>query len=320
MKYITKTLLSVLLLTVAVFCFILPQKSINQKETQVTPKYKTIRISEDDGLKNLLEYIGLFFLVITAWQWRKELGFDSFGFISKQPEITGTDPDDRDNDEGDIPPKSPLPPTSHSVDNITPNSKDDYVNFQLQEKLREVIAILENNPNSITNASIISHKIGVSKSTAQRYLFELLKRNIIRKDTFPGSISSVYSLVSSFDNMAIDYFIKEIIPKDEKVISDYRYVRLKSRYEIDALIKTENTNYVIELKYSKSGTISMINRGVEQLIKIEEYLEMEPINLVLLIVTPKEKIRLIEQQSFEGKRNLKTYFIEEEKITSPING
>lgn len=320
MKYIPKAILSVLLMTAAVFCFILPQKTINQNETQVTAKYKTVRITEDDGLKNLLEYIGLFSLVISAWQWRKELGFDSFGFISKQPELKGTDPYNRYNDEGDILPKSPLSPTLPSVEENTPISEDDYTNFLFQEKLREIIAVLESNPNSITNASIISQKIGVSKPTAERYLFELLKRNIIRKDTFPGSRSSVYSLASSLDNRAIDYFIKEIIPRDEKIISDYRYVRLKSRYEIDALVKTSNANYVIELKYSNSGLISMINRGVEQLMKIEEYLEMESIKLVLLIITPKDKIKSFEQHLFTGKRNLKTYIIEEEKITNPNNG
>jgi DNA-binding Lrp family transcriptional regulator len=316
MKYIAKTLLSILLIAAAVFCFVLPQKTINQKEYQVTSKHKTVRITENDGLKNLLEYIGLFLLVITAWQWRKELGFDSFGFISKQPELTGTDPDDRDNDEGDIPPDSPPSPTPPTIDYLTPTSDEEYTNFQSTEKLKEIISILENNPNSITNVSIISNNIGVSTHTAQRYLFELLKRNIIRKDTFPGSRSSVYSLVSSLDNKAVDYFIKEFIPKDERVISDYRYVRLKSKYEIDAIVKTDRTNYVIELKYNKSGTTRMINRGVEQLMKIEEYLEMEPTDLILLIVTPKENIKSMEQHSFEGKRNLKTYIIEEEKITT----
>jgi Uncharacterized conserved protein len=319
MKYIAKTLLSILLLTAAVFCFVLPQKTINQKEYQVSSKHKTVRISENDGLKNLMEYIGLFLLVITAWQWRKELGFDSFGFISKQPEITGTDPDDRDNDVGDIAPDSPTPPPLSSRTFQTITSDEEYQNFQLTEKLKEIISIFENNPNSITNVSIISNKLGVSIPTAQRYLFELLKRNIIRKDTFPGSRSSVYSLVSSLDNRAVDHFIETIIPKDEKVISDYRYVRLKSRYEIDAIVKTDRTNYVIELKYNKRGTTQIFNRGVEQLMKIEEYLEMEPIDLVLLLVTPKEYIKSIEQYSIEGKRNLKTYIIEEEKITMPNN-
>lgn len=320
MKYFAKTLLSIILLAAAVFCFVLPQKTINQKEYQVTSKHKTIKITEDDGLKNLLEYIGLFLLVITAWQWRRELGFDSFGFISKQPEITGTDPDDRDNDEGDIPPNQPNSPTAPTVEYFTPTSDEEYKNIQFTDKLREVISIFENNPNSISNVSIISQKIGVARPTAQRYLFELLKRNIIRKDTFPGSRSSVYSLVSSIDNRAVDYFINEFIPKDEKVISDYRYVRLKSQYEIDAIVKTDLTNYVIELKYGKSGKTLMINRGVEQLMKIEEYLEMEPIDLILLLVTPKDNIKSIEQYSFEGKRNLKTYIIEEEKITTPNNG
>lgn len=319
MKYIAKIFISVLLLTAAVFCFIIPQKTINQREFQITPKYKTVKITESDGLKNLLEYTGLFLLVITAWQWRKELAFDSFGFISKQPEITGTDPDDRDNDEGDTPPKLSSSPTTLHLDDITLTSDQEYTNFQLQEKLREIISIIESNPNSITSVSIISNKIGVSRPTAQRYLFELLKKNIVRKDTFPGSRSSVYSLASSLDNKAVDYFINEFIPNNENVIGDYRYVRLKSRYEIDAIIKTDHINYVIELKYNKSGATNILDRGAKQLMKIEEYLEMEPINLILLIVTPKENVKTLEQYLFKAKRNLDIHIIEEEKITTPNN-
>jgi DNA-binding Lrp family transcriptional regulator len=318
MKHIIKTLLSLVLITAAVFCFVLPKKTINQREHQITGKHKTVKITENEGLKNFLEYIGLFLLVITAWQWRKELGFDSFGFISKQPEISGTNPDDRDSDAGDIPPSQPSTPTLPLLDDIKSTKEDkDYLNFQLHEKLKEIISILENNPNSITNANIISNKIGVSIPTAERYLFELLKRNIIRKDTFPGSRSSIYSLASSFDNRAIDYFINERIAKDENVIGDYRYVRLKSKYEIDAIVKTDLTNYVIELKYYKSISINVLSRGVEQLIKIEEHLDLQPINLVLIIVVPRQSIKQIEQHSFAGKRNLKIQLIEEEKITTP---
>lgn len=72
-------------------------------------------------------------MVFAAWQWRKELGFDSFGFISKQPEITGTNPDDRVNDEGDTPPDAPTPP----ITNYQPTAgNDEYTNFQLTEKIK----------------------------------------------------------------------------------------------------------------------------------------------------------------------------------------
>ena len=94
----------------------------------------------------------------------------SFGFISKQHEITGTNPDDRDNDEGYILPDAPIPPTPPITNYQPPAGNDEYTYFQLTEKLRELISILENNPNSITNTSVIANKVGVSKPTAQRYL------------------------------------------------------------------------------------------------------------------------------------------------------
>ncbi len=319
MKYFVKVLISILLLAASVFCFVFPEKTISQKEYQVTTKQKTVEITENDGLKKLLEYAGLFLLVITAWQWRKELGFDSFGFISKQPEISGTDPDDRENDVGDIPLSLPSIASKSLPKELKPTAEQEYMNFNFQEKLKEIIAILEDNPNSITNARIIAHKLGVTKQTADRYLFELLKNNVIRKDTYPGSRSSVYSLVKSSDNRVIEYFLKEIIEKDENVIGDYRYVRLKSKYEIDAIIKTERTNYVIELKYKTNDFSSVLNHGIKQLIKIEEHINLEPLELILIIVMPRQKKKSIEKQSFIGKRNLKIHIIEEEILATFSN-
>jgi hypothetical protein len=317
MKYFKKVIVTIFLIAASVACFIIPNKTINQTEFQVSEKLKQIKISEKNGLKNLLEYVGLFFLVIAVWQWRKEFGFDSFGFISRHPEISGTNPENRDSDENDIPPRPPSSPLGSRIHEFKTSESGEFENFEIQEKINEIIAILNQNPNAITNATIISRKLGVSRQTAERYLFELLKNNLLRKDTYPGSMSSVYSLVNSTDNRAIDFFIQEIIPKDEKVISDYRYVRLRSRYEIDAIIKTEKTNYIVELKYSKTESDILLNRGIEQLILIEEQIKIEPIELILIIVTLKLKNKISEVKEFTGKRNLKVYRINEDLITSP---
>ncbi len=63
--------------------------------------------------------------------------------------------------------------------------------------------------------------------------------------------------------------------------------------------------------------MDLINRGVEQLIKIEEQINLEPINLILIVVVPKQMQKSIKEKSFSGKENLKIYIIEEEIITTP---
>jgi hypothetical protein len=312
-KYILKIPLTAILGISGYFCFVIPEKVIIQNEFQVTNTYKNITTIEDDGLKKFLEYIGLFLLVIAAWQWRKEVGFDSFGFISKQPDVNPTNPNDRANDEGDAPPDK-TPPISSVSD-----SKEDVVEFkefQRNDKLNMILGLMRENPNSITNASIIANKIGVSRNTAEMYLFELMKERLVRKDTYPGSRSSVYSLTNSLDNLAVDHFIKNNL-ESEEIYSDYRFVRLKSKYEIDALIKTSKTNYIIETKFLRKISTEILNKGIQQLLILEEEINLEPVSLVLLIVGSIDSIKEIQLEKLSIKENLKIYLIDKDKITAP---
>ena len=294
-------------------CFVSSEKVITQKEIQVSETFKKTTTKEDEGLKKFLEYIGLFLLVIAVWQWRKEIGFDSFGFISKQPDFIPTDPSDRDNEEGDTPQeRTPL----IKPDNLTESVVDEFEEFTRNEKLSAIIELMRENPNSITNANILSNKLGLPRRTIERYLFELMKRKFVRRDTYPGSRNSVYSLHNSLDNLAVDYFIKNNL-KSEEIIGDYRFVKLKSKYEIDALIKTSKTNYVIETKFLSQISTDILNRGIKQLLRIEEEINLEPVSLVLLIVGSLDLIQEIDLDKLSVKENLKIYLIDKDKITTP---
>lgn len=310
-KYLIKTLITAILGISGYFCFIVPEKVTIQKEVQVTEKFKKSTTTEDDGLKKFLEYIGLFLLVIAAWQWKKEVGFDSFGFISKQPDVNPTNPDNRYNDEGDTPLEyTPLIVPDKDFD----SNVDEFNKFKKSEKMRMILELMRENPNSITNSSIISHKIGISNITAEKYLFELMKKKLVRKDIYPGNRSSVYSLTNSLDNLVVNYFIKKHL-ESEDIYGDYRFVRLKNRYEIDALIKTSKTNYIIETKFLQQISSAIINNGIKQLLKLEEEINLEPIFLILLIVGSNDSIKKIEIEKFIIKENIKIYLIDKDELT-----
>lgn len=312
-KYILKILLTLTLLFSGYLCFISSEKVIIQKEIQVSKTFKKTTTTEDEGLKKFLEYIGLFLLVIAVWQWRKEIGFDSFGFISKQPDFIPTDPSDRENDEGDTPQeKTP----SIEPDNLTESLVDEFEEFTRNEKLSAIIEFMRENPNSISNVSILSNKLGLPRRTIERYLFELMKKKLVRRDTYPGSRNSVYSLNNSLDNLAVDYFIKNNL-KSEEIYGDYRFVKLKSKYEIDALIKTSRTNYVIETKFLNQTSTNILNRGIKQLLRIEEEINLEPVSLVLLIVGSLNSMQEIDLEKLSVKDNLKIYLIDKNEITTP---
>jgi len=310
-KYFVKVILTLALLIASYFCFTSKKKLIIQREIQLTENIKKISSEEEDGLKKLLEYIGLFLLVIAAWQWRKEVGFDSFGFMSKQPDVKPTDPENRENNEGDVAPKNH---TAIPLNlRFTPSKSTEFANFRFNEILNKILHFMNENPNSITNVSVIANKFGLSRNTAERYLFELMKNKLIRKDTYPGSRGSIYSLTNSIDNKAIDLFIIRELDRTQ-IISDYRYIRLKLKYEIDALIKSTNLNYLIELKYMTKYSTNIIESGIKQLLRIEELIDVEPLILILLLLGPKDELNKCKIHDFEIKSNMKVIKIDKKEI------
>ena len=316
-KYFLKTLLTIALVSSSWLCFTYSNKEIRQNEVQISNTFKKTTTTEDDGLKNFLEYIGLFLLVLAAWQWRKELSFDSIGILSKQPDINNQDPTIKPVNPEDIPPPPPVSTTTTTTTE-PPFDKgfEDFREFINNEILDRILLLMRENPNSITNASIIANKLGLSKEDVERFLFELMREKLIRKDIYPGSKNPIYSLTNSFDNLAIDNFIDNI-KESEEIFGDYRYVRIKNKYEIDAIIKTNKTNYIIETKFIKGYNLSAIQRGIQQLLKIEEEINLPPTTLTLIIVGTRENLELIKDDRFIIKENLIIIKIDIEKITMP---
>ena len=87
---------------------------------------------------------------------------------------------------------------------------------------------------------------------------------------------------------------------------------MKGKFEIDALVKTSKTNYIIETKFIRSITPSVIlNRGIQQLLLLEEELNLEPVTLVLLVVGSSEAIEKVDVTRFSVKENLRIYKIDD---------
>ena len=294
-----KTILSLLFIGLSFLCFYFPTKSI----TSVVYKYcneKTITI-EDDGTKLFFNYIGLFLLIMAIWIWKKELKINQFGFIGGN-DIEPTDPETF--------PKQPT--TDSQTTNKTEGSEkgiDNSTNFETfkaQELKNKVVAYFKENPNGLTNANILATKFGYSTETIKRVLFELMKENIVRRDTYPGSMKANFSYSISIENRAIDDFTKHL---KTEILSDNRFIRVSQQYEVDAIIKTYLMNYVIEVKNMDSFLTKRIDEAVKQLMTIEEHIKIEPLKLVLIIVTKKKpEMQFIEE--YQNIENLSIYFFE----------
>jgi predicted transcriptional regulator len=194
--------------------------------------------------------------------------------------------------------------TNESEKEIEKNT--DFETFKMQELKNNVIDYYKQRPHGITNTNILASKFRISTSTIQRILFKLMKENIVRRDTYPGSGKAIFSYSASIENRAIDHFAKNL---NTEILSDNSFVRVSQRYEIDAIIQTSLMNYVIEVKSLDNFLIKRVDDAVNQLMKIEEHIKLSPIKLVLIIATKKKfEIQLIEE--YMNIENLSISFFE----------
>lgn len=288
-----KSILSVLFTGLSFLCFYFPTKSI----TSIAYKHcneKTVTI-EDDGSKLFFNYIGLFLLIMAIWIWRKELKINQFGFIGGN-DIEPTDPKTfpKQPTPEDTPPATKTGDDEKQIDKTT-----DFESYKAEELKNKITTYFKERPYGLTNATILSAKFGVSRLSIERVLFELMKENIVRRDTYPGSGKANFSYRASIENRAIDDFIKLL---KTEILSDNRFVRISQRYEADALIQTSLMNYVIEVKRMDNITTKLIDDSIKQLMTIEEHVKLSPLKLVLVIATNRNQNRNLfdEYQEIEN--------------------
>lgn len=137
-----------------------------------------------------------------------------------------------------------------------------------KEEIRKVLIEILTEVGTITHFLPIEYKTGLSKATIENYLIELAQENIIRIDRPKGRLNKTFSLTESNENLIIDAFVKTL---GDSFIEEQRYVR-KNHYEIDAIIKTSETIYVVEVKNSKylnpqsvKSTIDRLNKSRKEI-------------------------------------------------------
>ncbi|MEN8229311.1 MAG: hypothetical protein ABFS38_14225 [Bacteroidota bacterium] len=295
-----KILLTIALIVIAFACFYFPKAIETTRTISVDPivAMKT----DNSGFIKFIQYIGLFCMVFSVWIWRNLLKISSVGFIGG-PDIKSGDPETID---------SNFKKESISEPEVPPTNTE-YEKHKLDEKKRAIINLMEESYTSITRISSLAHKLKLSKGIIEMCLFELQRDGIVRKDVVPGSLVGNYSMTDSWINRGIDNFRNTLNGRNEAIISDLRYLQIRN-LDIDALIETDNHNYVVEVKsLSKHLDSKVIERGIKQLLNIEEELKSKKaVKLVLLFVLHKDfdlNIDHLEDEFSDVKDNLEiTYF------------
>lgn len=268
-KHWIKIALTIFLLGAAFICFYFPD-AVEITET-VCSNPNIEQKTNNYGFIKLMHYIGLFCLVFSVWIWREILKIDSIGIIGGSS-LRSADP------------KVFNKNLSHESKS---NSVDrDFKENELNDAKKAIVQIMRESYSSVTRITLLSSKLKIPRNTIERCLFQLQIEGIVRKDIVPGTLVGNYSLSDSWLNRAIDDFRSNLIKSKVKVVSDLRYVKINSNREIDALIETEQNNYVIEIKsISKHIDSKVIERGIKQLLVIEEdFKSQKPLQLVLIFV------------------------------------
>lgn len=276
MARIRKSLLSILLVVVAFACFIFmpPSKSQTVSQTIEVPpngqRTETL-VTEHPGVAKLLELIGIGSLVLAAWLWRKELGITQLGFISgTAPTISQQDAGSpqRSRDESGPPPGLDLSALSAEMGDAETRQRLEHI-MQMFQRLHSV------------NVAHVARELGISTHTAKTYLFLLTKTGQLRADGFPRR--TIYTPARSLENRILDT-VKQKLSESHGVLSERRYVRVKRMYEVDSLLESEDTTFIIEAKVLRSeNAVSRLDNWILQILFVAKELQTRKLACVLAL-------------------------------------
>jgi hypothetical protein len=269
-------------------CFHFPPKPYS--ESIKISKEKTV-VLEFNNESKLFEWIGILFLALAVWTWRKELKLTGVGPLSGQPLV-----EQREAKEVELEMKE-----DEQIQDIEISALRGFKKDQSEKRKKRILELAEK--HRAIDKLIVSRDLQITSHVAETYLYLLTKEGKLRQDGFPRSI---FTLTNSIENRAIDK-IKSILEIKGDIIFERRFVKVQRKYDIDALLKNNDQTFLIEIKYMRSQFSNRIlNIAYTQLIDAAKELKEKNLELYLIIVTPtkvlKNKIKkVVENYTFDSK-------------------
>ena len=275
MKGSRKVLLSVLLVLISISCFVFMPPSQSQSVSStitVSPEEQRTEelVTQSSGIANLLKWMGIVAFVLAAWLWRKELGITHLGPLAGPDPITqqkaGAPP--KPPDESGLPPSLDLGAVSAEMADAETKQRLEHI-MQMFQKAYSV------------NVSHVTRELGVTMHTAKTYLFLLAKSGQLRADGFPKH--TIYTPAHSIENRILDA-TRQHLSKTHGVLSERRYVRIRRMYEVDALLESDETTFLVDAKIlRKPDIISRLDHWVLQMLNVAKEFASERIACVLAV-------------------------------------
>jgi len=275
MKLNRKFMLSILLFLISVSCFIYmpPSRSeINTTTITVSPQEQRTEesVTQSSGIAKILEWIGIGALVLAVWLWRKELDITQLGPLGGPGTVT--------QQEGGAPAKSPDesgPPRNLDLSAVAAEMAD----AETEQRLEYIMEMFQK--THAVNVSHVALELGVAAQTAKKYLFLLTKTGQLRADGFPKH--TIYTPAHSLENRILDA-ARQYLSEKHGVLSERRYVRIGRMYEVDALLESGETTFLVEAKVlRKPDIVSHLDHWVMQVLNAAEGLPSQRVACVLAV-------------------------------------
>jgi len=248
---------------------VLPSKPF----TEISKVSENVTIQQEKNTESkFFEWIGIFFLALSIWVWRKELKITSIGPLSGSSII-----EQRNAEEVSTELKNKVIVNKDAEKNILV-SADQEMNELKKQQILEIIK-----EKQAVNQTYLSNILNISRHAVELFLYQLAKEGKVRQDGFP--LRTVYTLSSSIENLAIDK-LKEEVLKNTEIMSDRRYLKIQGKFEIDAILKSNKNTYLIEIKFIQDfPNLMIIEKAYRQLLNVANAIKEKDIILCILFIT-----------------------------------
>jgi hypothetical protein len=270
-----KVLLSILLLLVALSCFIYApplEKTTRTKTVTISSQEQSTETIEiqNPGIAKFLEWIGIGALILAAWFWRKELGVTQLGPLGGAVPVT--------QQPAGTPLKSPEESGPPPILDLATISKE-MANNAMQQRLEQIMQMFQKT-HSI-NVSYVAKELGVASNTAKTLLFFLKKTDQLRADGFPRN--TIYTPSKSIENRILDT-AREKLSNTYGILSERRFIRVKRMYEIDSLLESAELTFIVEAKILRiNNLLSRLDEWTLRLMNVAKEFQGKKVICVLAI-------------------------------------
>jgi hypothetical protein len=248
-QYWKRILTTLILIAFAYLAFILPPEP--ETITKTVNNTTIIETIHNRG-QEFFKWIAILFLALSVWIWRDKLKITSVGPLSG-PLLNQQTPEEIE--KAYLLYEAPTPMTFEEA-----RTKEKEAKFQ--EARAYVLNYLSK--HNALNVFVLSSELGISNSYAKALLSSLVSEGKLRCDGFPRH--TLYTLASSLENMAIDHIRDKFIAPNYRLLSERRFIKIRHKYEIDALLECEERTFLVEIKFFSSGSPSVqIAAGYEHL-------------------------------------------------------